>query len=785
MSESTPSRFAWWSAATIFLGAFLLFQVQPIISKMILPWFGGGPAVWTTCMLFFQVLLLGGYAYAHYLAAAPSLRWQTIIHVVILVVAAFTLPITPASSWKPTDGTQPTFRILILLAANVGLPYFILSSTGPLVQAWFARFYPDRSPYRLYALSNIGSLGALLTYPFFVEPALTTNSQGAIWSVGFAIYAVLCASLAVVAGRRSSSEVQQTGAVKQPSAAASEAAAETSDEPLLEHRLAWLVLPALASLMLLAITNHVCQDIAVVPFFWVVPLSLYLLSFIICFDHEFWYRRRIFGFLTGAAVFGLCVLMMGHDIDALLEEYGITSWLKKGEIEFEVGALMSDLVAQVAVYMAVLFLICMLCHGELVRCKPAPRYLTSFYLMISAGGAVGGLLVALICPQIFSSFIERGIGLVAAFMLAVWVLSDEFWTTWVLNHLLKKCAAFMFTFGLLLLVVRAQFEIFAGDDYLYMRNFYGILVIDEDNQDDDFNHIIELMNGRILHGSQFQDPVRSQEPTTYYSENSGVGITLNRYPAVGPKRVATVGLGTGTIAAYAQDGDYYCFYEINPNVPELATTVFTYISDARERGATIDIELGDARISMESEEPPRQYDIIALDAFSGDAIPAHLLTKEAFEEYQRHLVDGGVIAVHTSNRHLDLEPVVGGLAEHFGIPIVLIDNNKDDYVGDATSDWLLLTHNEAFLNDIFVIDSGLRLTPDDYQKIPLWTDQSSNLFQILDKPKWMTKFLDFVKRRPILFIALCLAVVLVVGIVVIAIVMIIKKRKKQTDLLPI
>ncbi len=725
MVHNKTVAFAWWCAVTIFLSAFLLFQVQPIISKMILPWFGGGPAVWTACMLFFQVTLLGGYSYAHFLERISSPRWRVGLHLTLIVVAAATLPITPQAAWKPADGTQPTWRILMLLAGNVGLPYFVLASTGPMVQAWFGRLVPNRSPYRLYALSNVGSLGALLTYPFLFEPLLTTGWQGGLWSAAFLLFALLCGSLAWAtfrADRRGVAEDDiELPVDDRPLAGTEGATAPTSYAqdlpPTADRRLAWLLLPALATMMLLAITNHVCQDVAVVPFFWVVPLGLYLLTFIICFDSPVWYRRRILSVTTMVALLLLAIAQLDTYVEDLLERV---------HVDLDISDYTGDLLVEAGIYLVVLFLICMVCHGELVRCKPPTRWLTSFYLMVSAGGALGGIFVALICPQVFSTHLELGIGLVAAFMLAMGVLWDEFWTTWPIDRWWGKGIAVAIGFLLLLAVVRAQFESLNADALFSVRNFYGVLSVEEMHQDDSYNHIRRLLNGRILHGSQFLNEERRKEATTYYNPDSGIGLSIAHLVTREPLRVAVVGLGTGTIASYGRPGEHYTYYEINPNVERLANEYFTFLSDS---DAEVNVILGDARISMERQIPQR-YDIIALDAFSGDAIPAHLLTAEAFQEYLRHLQPEGIIAVHISNRHLDLTPVVGGIAQHLQIPAIKIEWNEDEYVGEASSDWVLLTRNEVFLHtpEIALASTPLEGT---YEPIPLWTDQYSNLFQIL------------------------------------------------------
>jgi hypothetical protein len=803
MQDNQRSGFAWWCAATIFLSAFLLFQVQPVISKMILPWFGGSPAVWTTCLLFFQVMLLGGYAYAHWITRMRRSTWQGAIHLVLIVAALLMLPITPRDYWKPTGGDHPTWRILMLLFVCVGLPYFVLSTTGPLIQAWYSRVYPGRSPYRLYALSNIGSLGALLSYPFLFEPLLATNLQGNLWSVGFGVFAALCAWLAVITWRSRhadqeviAAKVEAPPAKSKPSkdSTAADGHFAADGRPTVSTCLSWLLLPALASVMLLAVTNHVCQDIAVVPFLWVVPLSLYLLTFIICFDNPAWYSRTGAGVAATLSIMAVSALTLSGYLDKTMAALHIDELLKAGKIDFDFTDYVENIQVVVWVYVIALFCTCMLCHGELVRLKPAPRYLTLFYLLIAAGGALGGVLVALVCPAIFPAYYEMNLVLVGAFLLAVVVLTDVAQKTWlrgnawfgvvagavilagVFFYILKVkraeighelfcmvgvALAVLLLAGLgmliirsqlgtptftavagvgalsasvaalagLFFVVKAQMEAIDRTSLVTVRNFYGVLRVKEYYPDDPEEHARALFHGGIMHGYQYLSSEWRATPISYYDANSGVGLTMNHFPRRSSLRVAVVGLGTGTMAAHGQAGDVYRFYEINQQVIELADKYFTYLKDSTERKVSTKIVFGDARLSMEREEP-QNYDVIVLDAFSGDAIPAHLLTKEAFDQYLRHLQPQGVICVHISNRHLDLTPVVGGLADHFKMRVVKVERADEGGEGDAASDWMLVTNNTAFLEDENV-SWATEEVKGTYTPIRLWTDQYSNLYQIL------------------------------------------------------
>ena len=675
-------------AAAVFVSAFLLFQVQPLISKAILPWFGGTPAVWTTCMLFFQVALFGGYAYAHLVSSRIPVRAQGLLHIALIAVALVLLNILPAADWKPTGRESPTWRIVQLLLATVGLPYFILSTTGPLLQRWFSLVHPGRSPYGLYALSNAGSLLALLTYPFVFEPALAMSAQGRFWSIGFWIFAGLCALCAVRLLK-----LTGTTAGAQPVSA-------SSPPPAAGRYALWFTLALVASAMLLAITNQVCQDVAVIPFLWVVPLSLYLLSFILCFDSDRWYSRRIYAMLTAALIVAVCWMLV----------YGTTTFLP----------------LQAAVYFGALFVTCMLCHGELAQLRPDPRHLTAFYLTMSAGGAGGGLFVALLSPHLFPDFWELHVCLAAACLIAI--LTYFLDRQWLGEN--ERPPVFFSVAAILLISLVGTVIADKWTEHARVtdvrRNFYGVLKVEDELQvlDERAEEATVLRHGRIIHGLQYKDPALKLEPTTYYSRSSGVG----RAAAVltqrdEPVRIGVIGLGVGTLAAYTREDDVIRFYEINDAVIELASQHFTFLSESPGRTETI---LGDARLSLETE-PPQEYDLLVLDAFSGDAIPTHLLTREAMAVCLRHVVDDGVIAIHVSNLHFDLRPVVDALADEFGLASVTIDDSNERLPGDRTSRWILLSRRESVLDD-----PGLRehAAKPQSERV-LWTDDFSNLFEVL------------------------------------------------------
>jgi SAM-dependent methyltransferase len=687
----------------IFVSAFLLFLVQPLIGKFILPWFGGTPAVWSTCMVFFQVVLLGGYAYAHLLIQRLAARRQVMVHLALLAGALILLVnFPPAASWKPASPERPVGQILLMLTVCLGLPYLALSATGPLLQAWFSRLFPATSPYRLYALSNVGSLLALIGYPFLLEPHYPRPTQAALWSWGFAMFAFLCAWCAVMLWRRAGGAAGQ-GAGRSP-------VEGPAPIPTWRERVLWLALPASASVMLLAVTNKICQDIAVIPFLWVLPLSLYLITFIICFDSPRWYLRSVFGVL-------------------LVPGVAATAWLLW---EFHSKSVQ----VQVPIYVGTMFVCCMVMHGETVRLKPHPRHLTEFYLMIAAGGALGGIFVALVAPAIFNGFYELHLGLVLCAALFLVVLATDARSPFRRGRGLWAWCGFGPGFAALGVVLGFAVRHEIEDTLLSKRNFYGLLrVIEYDVESPESNRLL-LQHGGTTHGLQFTSPGRRMTPTTYYVPGSGVGLVMNHFRTNAPRHVGLVGLGTGTLAAYGRKGDGFRIYEINPVVVELAGPRGTSFSFVSNSAAHVQIVLGDARLSME-READQHFDVLALDAFSSDAIPVHLLTREAFEIYLRHLKPDGVLAVHISNRYLDLEPVVMTLVEHFNLYAEIIDREEEEleedagaYTGAYGSTWVLISRSDTFLKSSEIRSLASETDPS-LRHRRLWTDDDSNLFDIL------------------------------------------------------
>jgi len=675
-------------ALTTVISAFLLFQVEPVIAKIILPWFGGSAAVWTVCLLFFQLGLLLGYAYAHALVRYFEPQMQTVVHSLLLVASLAVLPIYPSLGLKPASTADPTWGILSLLALTVGLPYFLLSTTGPLLQAWYAREHKGGMPYRLYALSNAGSMFALLSYPVLFEPRLTTHEQSWTWSIAYGVFVLLCGYMAL---RMSQFEPPDRMAANELPA----------PKPVARQYAMWLLLPATASVLLLAITNHISQNVAAIPFLWILPLSLYLLSFILCFEGSGWYRRNPYLQLLAVALGGMA--------------YGITVdttgnmpiwWML---VLFGLG----------------LFTCCMVCHGELALLKPDPKYLTHFYLMIAAGGALGGIFVALVAPRIFRSFYELPLGLVLCAVLVLLAISlDPEIAAWFRGWRMIVPAAGAIAIVAMGVYMGQQIKLQAQDSRVMVRNFYGALRVRDSGPESGLNTVRTLTNGTINHGEEYVNVAKRRMPTTYYGPQTGVGVAIREKQKKGAIRVGVVGLGTGTVAAYGRLGDYYRYYEINPLVPPITREQFYFVPDCP---AKLEIAMGDARLSLE-REAPENFDVLVVDAFSSDAIPVHLLTREAMALFFRHLRPDGVLAVHISNRFLDLQPVVEGEAEALGKLSRTIDTEDDNSIDVFSATWVLVYAPDSEFGPPEFLDSA---DIKSRRKIRIWTDDYSNLFQIL------------------------------------------------------
>jgi SAM-dependent methyltransferase len=686
---------------TIFLSAFLLFQVQPIIAKMILPWFGGSSAVWSTCMLFFQVVLLLGYLYAHWLHEKLAPRKQAMAHIAALVVSFAALPMLPNPGWKSAGVAHPSLTILALLSLTVGLPYFLLSSTSPLLQAWYARTHREGMPYRLFALSNFASMLALLSYPLVVEPNLPARVQGWVWSAAYVCFAVLCGTTAW----RSSA---QAGA---PQAAACADAPATDGNPAWTLRLLWLGLAAGASVLLLAVTNHLTQDVAAIPFLWILPLAVYLLSFIVCFESPRFYRRAVF-----LPLLVVSLAFMAYRLWPYRTNFD-PPWLN-----FFTHMPIRWVVSAFAVG---LFACCMVCHGELARLKPHPRYLTGFYVTVSLGGAVGGLFVGLVAPNLFRAYYEFPVGLGFCAAVVFLVLARSLWRLaggrqrWGAAALAVVLCGYLACLGVVMWEMVDGYRVVA-------RNFYGLLrVEDEGNPKTDADANRKLIHGTINHGEQFlREPYRRQ-PVTYFCPQSGIGLAMQAQEGP-PRRIGILGLGCGTLAAYGRPGDTLRIYEINPLVLDIARREFTYLRDTPAR---VEVALGDGRLVLESE-PSQQFDLLVMDAFSGDSVPVHLITREAFRTYFRHLKPGGILAVNVTNSYLDLRPVMERAAAAFGKVALVYDYtpDDDDLVCFGCS-WTLIMDSATAAAHPGLRDAGKLLRQE--RPFRMWTDDFSNMLGIL------------------------------------------------------
>jgi len=675
----------WLYGCTIFLSAFLLFQVQPIIGKMVLPWFGGVASVWTVCLLFFQSLLLLGYLYSHWIIRVLPRRVGGLTHMALLSVSLTALPLTLKDALKPTGTEDPALLLLALLALSTGLPYFLLSTTGPLLQAWFAREHPHAVPYRLFALSNFGSLIALLSYPVAIEPALKLRTQSVTWSGLYGIFVLLCGILAYRASRL---------AVVSPAAGQGESRASVGRSSFL----LWLILATCPSVLLMAMTSHLTQNVAPVPLLWVAPLSLYLLSLILCFERDRWYRRAWYLplFLIGLAA--TCYLLINDD-----QNVGVR--------------------IRTVIHLASLFACFMVCHGELARRRPEPEHLTTFYLMVASGGAVGGFFAGIVAPRWFNGDYELAIGLVLTTGTVLAVVFGNF--AGRLSPVLRQLgwlALGVVTFTVGAVLADSTVEA-VRDARLLARNFYGTLRLADRGTRDERQR--KLWNGTVIHGTQFLTPERSLWPTTYYGERAGVGRAIVGSRTRSPQRVGLIGLGAGTLAAYGRPGDRYRFYEINPLCVEIARREFTYLRDSQ---AEIDVALGDGRLSLE-REPPQEFDVLVVDAFTGDSIPVHLLTAEAFALYLHHLKRDGVLAFHITNMFLDLRPVLAQAAQHFAKEGYVVYSDGDDDSGTDWAVWVLITADET---QVAVEKLGQSLQKIQTREgVNLWRDDYSSLLSVL------------------------------------------------------
>lgn len=692
----------------VLAGAALVFQVQPIAGKMLLPSFGGGASVWTACMFFFQTMLLAGYGYAHLLTKFLRPRRQAMLHASLLLLSILSMPVSVIAEQADSAGQNPAWSIVLSLLAAIGFPFVMLASTAPLMQRWTSMTNPARSPYGLYALSNAGALLALLSYPVLVEPNMSLKTQATVWSAGYGACVIVIVVAAWHVWRQDPSTEQRS----------TEDGTETrrrEARPL--NAVLTVLLSASGVVVLLAVTNEITQNVAPIPFLWILPLVGYLLTYIICFSGERWYDRAVWGSLFVVAASSLIILHF----------FG-TSF---------------PIVPVVVSYLLVLFCACMVCHAELYRLRPKPGRLTRWYLLIASGGAMGGAFVSVVAPFAFERYWEGLAGVYLIYViLGVTVLLESRdrpgdtapRRSTDLQIAMERWGLRLFVLGwlvglvLLPAVVLSLNKLRVEYDVASIRNFYGLLNVRDILREGVARRI--LVDGTTIHGFQLLEEKSRLLPTSYYGPQTGIAEVMENLerPESG-LRVGIVGLGTGTLAAYGRPGDQFRFYEVNPAVVDVAKTWFSFLSDSQ---AIVDIVPGDGRVSLERElrqQGSREYDVLVIDAFNSDAVPVHLLTLEALELYWSHLRPGGVLALHLTNNYLDLVPVVSNLGHRLAKEVTLVTTPVEVGLSSA-ADWVVLTEPSRGSSGRVTEDAdATELTLPELERV--WTDDYSNLLGTL------------------------------------------------------
>jgi len=680
---------------TIFLSSFLLFQIQPILAKMALPFFGGGASIWTACMLFFQLFLLFGYLYSHCLTKLTNLNHQIIIHSTLIGISLFLLPITPFTGGTSLDWQAPQLKIISSLFFGIGFPYFLLSATAPLIQKWYSCIPTNTTPYRLYSLSNLASLLALLSYPLLIEPNMTNQIQSYGWSIGYVIFALFILSTGY----------HLFGVQLKYSQPQKNSESTTEEQKGLSSKVLWLLFSAVSVTLMVSTTNAMTQNIPPTPFLWILPLCIYLLSYIICFNNDRWYVRKywfiLFACCSLATVF---MFFIGT-------QFGIAT--------------------QVAIYSLILLVACMVCHGELARLKPNKSQLTLFYLIMAIGGVFGSIFTSIIAEYIFIQYYEFPLALALVYLLFSSTIFKENNDKILSKQKVRQNNFLSATSMIALLAFSLYFinlnNIYSQDNVHNSRNFYGTLAVKDFKNNKQPSRM--LFDGATSHGTQFLSPQNRDIPTSYYRLGTGVSLALQQYDALGSKNVGIIGLGTGTLASYGKPGDNFTFYELNPDVKTAANDYFSYLSNSK---AKISVKLGDARVTLQNEltkNGSQQFQILVVDAFSSDSIPVHLLTLEAFQLYWKHLTDDGSLVLHISNNHLDLLPLVATLAENIGKNMFHFYSASDEN-NEHTAEWIIVTNNNDIIEDEAIKSRATYFKLTEEQRI-LWTDEYSNLLSVI------------------------------------------------------